>query len=315
MAFYPAGPNPQYLYVATVNAVLRFPYANGELKARGAPQVVVAQLAETSGGHTTRTLQFARDGKTMFVSVGSATNVAETIARTPPAPLAQWEAAHGLGAAWGDETDRALVLAFDPDGRHKRTFATGLRNCVGMAVHPDTGELLCSVNERDALGDNLPFDYLTRVRAGGYYGWPWYYIGGHEDPRLAGARPDLRDKAIMPDVLIQAHSAPLGFAVYRAPAGAAHAFPAAYDGDIFLALHGSWNRAERAGYKVVRIPLKHGVPAGDYEDFMTGMVLGAKEVWGRPAAVAVAADGALLVVDDGSNTIWRIAPAAQSAGK
>ncbi|TFW17635.1 sorbosone dehydrogenase family protein, partial [Massilia arenosa] len=308
MAFYPAGPNPRYLYVANVNSVVRIPYTKGDTKARTAAETVVDKLAGTSGGHTTRSLQFSKDGKTMFVSVGSASNVAEEIPRKPDVPLAQWERQHGLGAAWGDEEDRALVLAFDPDGKHKRTFATGLRNCVGLLVHPDTGDLFCGVNERDALGDNIPFEYLTTVRQGAFYGWPWYYIGGHEDPRLAGVRPDLKDKVTTPDLLIQAHSAPLGLTVYHAPQGAQHAFPKDYDGDIFLALHGSWNRGLRTGYKVVRVRMKDGKPAGQYEDFMTGMVLNDNEVWGRPAAVTVAADGALLVVDDGSNTIWRVAP-------
>jgi glucose/arabinose dehydrogenase len=251
---------------------------------------------------------FSPDDKTMFLSVGSATNVATQIGATPPEPLPQWEAKHGLGAAWGEELDRALVLAFDPDGSNKRTFATGLRNCVGLQVYPDTGDLMCSVNERDELGDNLPPDYLTRVKKGGYYGWPWYYIGSHEEPRLAGIRPDLKDKVTTPDLLLQAHSAPLGFATYHAPPGAKHAFPKEYEGDIFLALHGSWNRATRTGYKVVRVFMKNGVPTGEYQDFMTGMVLSDREVWGRPASITVAADGALLVDDDGGGNIWRIVP-------
>ncbi|GAB3408643.1 PQQ-dependent sugar dehydrogenase [Massilia agilis] len=308
MAFYPSGAHPKYLYVANVNSVVRFPYSNGDLAARGEPEVVVAQLAGTSGGHVTRTLAFSEDGKTMFVSVGSATNYAADIGAQPPEPLAQWEARHGLGGAWGVETDRAAVLAFDPDGGNRRTYATGLRNCVGMLVYPGTGELMCSVNERDELGDNLPPDYVTRVKKGGFYGWPWYYIGDHEEPRLKGVRPDLKGKAIVPDTLLQAHSAPLGMVVYHAPAGAKHAFAKEYEGDIFLALHGSWNRGTRTGYKLVRVFMKKGVPTGEYEDFMTGMVLSDRDVWGRPAAVTVAADGALLVADDGGGVIWRIAP-------
>jgi glucose/arabinose dehydrogenase len=177
-----------------------------------------------------------------------------------------------------------------------------------MFVHPDTGDLYCSVNERDELGDNLPPDYVTRVKRGGFYGWPWYYLGAHEDPRLKGIRPDLKDKVTVPDTLIQAHSAPLGMTVYHAPAGARHAFPKEYDGDIFLALHGSWNRGIRTGYKVVRVMMKNGAPTGQYQDFMTGMVLSDRDVWGRPAAVTVAADGALLVVDDGGGVVWRIVP-------
>jgi glucose/arabinose dehydrogenase len=308
MAFYPSGANPRYLYVAGVNAIVRFPYRAGDLKARAQPEVVVSQLADTSGSHTTRALVFSPDDKTMFVSIGSATNVAQGIGPKPPEPLAQWQAKHGFGGAWGVETDRAVVLAFDPDGGNRRTWATGLRNCVGLLVNPDSGELMCSVNERDELGDNLPPDYVTRVKQGGFYGWPWYYLGDHEDPRLAGVRPDLKGKAIVPDVLIQAHSAPLGMTVYHAPAGAKHAFPKQYEGDVFLALHGSWNRAIRTGYKVVRVVMKNGVPTGQYQDFMTGMVLSDRDVWGRPAGVTVAADGALLVLDDGGSVVWRIVP-------
>ena len=308
IAFWPTGANPQYLYVANVNSVVRIPYRNGDLKARGAAEVIVPELSDTSGGHTTRTLAFSKDGKTMLLSIGSATNVATEIGPQPPEPIAQWEARHGLGASWGVETDRATVMAFDVDGKNRRTYATGLRNCVGMLVYPGTGDVMCTVNERDALGDNLPPDYLTRVKQGGFYGWPWYYIGDNEDPRLKGQRPDLKGKSIVPDVLIQSHSAPLGMVVYQAPKGAKNAFPKEYEGDVFVALHGSWNRGVRTGYKVVRVFMKNGVPTGQYQDFMSGMVLSDRDVWGRPAAVEVAQDGALLVVDDAGGTVWRIAP-------
>jgi glucose/arabinose dehydrogenase len=308
LALWPAA-QPKYLYVANVNSVVRIRYTPGDLKAKGKPETIVDKLSDTTGGHTTRTLAFSKDGKTLFVSVGSSTNIGQGIGAKPKEPLAQWEAAHGLGGAWGEETDRATVLAFDPDGKHRRNHANGLRNCVGMFVHPDTNDLYCSVNERDELGDNLPPDYVTRVKQGGFYGWPWYYLGGHEDPRLKGVRPDLKDKVTIPDTLIQAHSAPLGMTVYHAPAGAKHAFPKEYDGDIFLALHGSWNRSIRTGYKVVRVMMKNGVPTGQYQDFMTGMVLSDRDVWGRPTGVTVAADGALLVVDDGGGVLWRIVPA------
>jgi len=308
MAFWPSGSDPQYLYVANVNSVVRIPYRNGDLKARGAPEVVIPELSETSGGHTTRTLVFSKDGKTMLLSIGSATNVAADIGAQPPQPLAQWEQRHGVGAAWGVETERATVMAFDPDGKNRRTWATGLRNCVGLLVYPATGDVMCNVNERDALGDNLPPDYLTRVKQGGFYGWPWYYIGDNEDPRLKGIRPDLKGKTITPDVLLQAHSAPLGMVVYHAPQGAKNAFPKEYEGDVFVALHGSWNRGVRTGYKVVRVFMKDGVPTGRYQDFMSGMVLSDRDVWGRPAAVEVAQDGALLVVDDAGGTVWRVAP-------
>jgi glucose/arabinose dehydrogenase len=161
MAFYPSGAHPKYLYVANVNSVVRYPYAVGDLRARGEPETVVAQLVETTGGHVTRTLAFSVDDKTMFVSIGSATNVASDIGAKPPEPLAQWETAHGVGGAWGVETDRAAVLAFSPDGRGRHAYATGLRNCVGMLVYPGSGDLMCSVNERDELGDNLPPDYIV----------------------------------------------------------------------------------------------------------------------------------------------------------
>lgn len=309
MALWPSGPNPTYLYVANVNSVVRIPYAPGDLKAKGEPETIVDKLSDTTGGHTTRTLAFSKDDKTLFVSVGSATNIASGIGNKPPLALPEWEKRHGLGGAWAEETDRATVLAFDPDGKNRRNFANGLRNCVGMLVHPDTGDLYCSVNERDELGDNLPPDYVTRVKQGGFYGWPWYYLGDHEDPRLKGIRPDLKGKAIVPDTLIQAHSAPLGMVVYHAPAGAKNALPKEYDGDIFVALHGSWNRGIRTGYKVIRVMMKNGVPTGQYQDFMTGMVLSDRDVWGRPAALTVAADGALLVVDDAGGLVWRVAPA------
>ncbi|THC40987.1 PQQ-dependent sugar dehydrogenase [Massilia sp. Mn16-1_5] len=308
MALWPAGPNPKYLYVANVNSVVRFAYSVGDLKAKGEPEVVVEKISDTSGGHVTRTIAFSNDGKTLFLSVGSATNYASKIGDKPPQPLAQWEAKYGVGAAWGEELERAAVLAFDADGKNRRPYANGLRNCVGMLVHPKTNELFCSVNERDELGDNLPPDYVTRVKKEGFYGWPWYYIGANEDPRLQGIRPDLKNKVIVPDTLIQSHSAPLGMVVYQAPKGAKFAFPKEYEGDIFLALHGSWNRGMRTGYKVVRVPMKNGVPTGQYQDFMTGTVLSDRDVWGRPAAVEVAADGALLVVDDGGGVVWRITP-------
>ena len=243
----------------------------------------------------------------MFVSIGSASNVAPNLGGRDPAQIEAWQAQHGLGAAWGAETNRADVLVFSPDGRNPSTFATGLRNCVGMAVHPATGDLWCSTNERDGLGDNLPPDYVTRVARGGFYGWPWYYIGDHEDPRHKNARPDLRGRVTVPDVLIQPHSAPLQMTFYPPGQAGAAAFPAEYRGDGFAALHGSWNRALRTGYKIVRIRLHDGVPTGEYQDFLTGFVLDNDAVWGRPVGVAVAHDGALLVTEDGNGTIWRVA--------
>jgi hypothetical protein len=301
MAFYPPGPSPQWLYVAENNRVVRFPYREGDTSARGRSEVVVAELSPTTGGHTTRDIVFSLDGKRMFVSVGSQSNVAEGIGKKSPDQIRAWEAAHGLGAAWGFEERRAAVLVFDPEGKGGRVFASGLRNCVGVAVHPTTGDLWCSTNERDGLGDDLVPDYVTRVKEGAYYGWPWYWLGNHEDPRLKGQRPDLANKATVPDVLIQSHSASLGM-TFR-------------EGDAFAAEHGSWNRERRTGYKVIRIPTKDGVPTGEYEDFLTGFVVDPRSVWGRPVGVAVAHDGALLVTEDGSGTVWRVAPAARAASR
>lgn len=305
-AFWPVGPNPQYLYVAYVNSIVRFPYRNGDLVASAPPEVVVPSLVAAPGGHTTRTLAFSADSRTMYVSIGSATNIGEQIGPRPSEPLTTWEVQHGMGGAWGEETDRAVVLSFDPDGRNRRTHATGLRNCVGLYRHPITGDLFCSVNERDRLGDNLPRDYLTRVPRGAFFGWPWYYIGANEEPRLAGIRPDLKDKVRTPDLLVTAHSAPLGMVVYEAGGSARSRFPADYTGDMFLALHGSWNRTTRTGSKVVRVFMKDGVPTGSYQDFMTGFVVSDLEVWGRPSSVAVQNDGSLLVVDDVTGEIWRV---------
>ena len=195
----------------------------------------------------------------------------------------------------------------DPEGDQPlRTYATGIRNPVGLAVHPTTGDLWVSTNERDGLGDNLVPDYVTRVREGGFYGWPWYYMGNFEDPRRAGERPDLAGKAIVPDVLEQAHSASLQMTFYTATNGVG-AFPSQFYGDAFVALHGSWNRSTRTGYKLVRIPLNNGVPTGRYDDFLTGFVTTDRNVWGRPVGVTVARDGALLMTEDGNGTIWRIA--------
>ena len=306
LAFYPPGPNPRYLYVGLNNQVVRFAYQAGDTVARGAPEVVVDELARTTGGHVTRDVAFAPDGSRMFVSVGSGSNVAEGIGRAPPEGLDAWRSQAPLGAAWGSETARADVLSFTPEGGDERVFATGIRNCVGLAVQPATGELWCSTNERDGLGDNVPPDYVTRVRAGGYYGWPWYYVGDHEDPRHRGERPDLAGRMTEPDVLLQPHSASLQLTFYTG-----RQFPRDYWGDAFAAEHGSWNRGKRTGYKLVRIQLRDGVPTGVYEDFLTGFVVDDDAVWGRPVGVTVAGDGALLVSEDGNGTIWRVAAAAQ----
>jgi glucose/arabinose dehydrogenase len=284
IAFYPPGPEPRYVYVGNTGSVVRIPYKSGDLEARGEAEVLVDDIPSGSeqvggGGHWTRDLAFSADGKTLFVSVGSRSNVDD------------------------DERERrrACILAFDPDGKNERTYASGLRNAVGLAIHPQTGELWASVNERDELGDDLVPDYVTRVRAGGFYGWPWYYLGPTQDPRHRGKHPELKDRVITPDVLIQAHSASLDMTFYDGDQ-----FPEAYRFDAFASEHGSWNRARRTGYKVIRIPLRDGRATGEYEDFLVGFVTPDGDVWGRPVGVAVAKDGALMVTDDGSNTVWRV---------
>ena len=284
IAFYPPGPDPKYVYIGNTDAVVRFPYKNGDTKATG-PMQKITDLAGggrlRGGGHWTRDVTFSADGKTLFASVGSHSNVAEDPNE--------------------DETDRANVLSFTPEGQDKQIYASGVRNAVGIAIHPTTGELWVSVNERDGLGDDLVPDYITHITPGGFYGWPWWYIGGHQDPRHKGEHPELQSKLITPDVLLQSHSASLEMTFYT---GAQ--FPEQYKGTIFAAEHGSWNRAHRTGYKVIAVPLKDGKALGTYEDFMTGFVTKDGEVWGRPVGVTVAHDGSLLVTDDAENMIWRV---------
>jgi hypothetical protein len=306
IAFYPPGPNPEWVYIGNTDSIVRFSYRNGDVQARGPAEVIVPHLPV--GGHRTRDVAFSPNGQTMYVSIGSGSNVGDTMGKLSAAELQKWNSDHPLGAAWGNETDRADVLAFDSRGGNRRIFAAGIRNCVGMAVDPSNGTLWCSTNERDGIGDNLPPDYITRVREGGFYGWPWYYIGANEDPRHKDERPDLKDKITIPDVLIQAHSASLEMTFYEATQ-----FPAQYSGQIFAAEHGSWNRAKRTGYKVIRVFVKDGVPTGEYEDFMTGFVVNDSEVWGRPVGVTVDKDGALLVSEDASGTIWRITHSGKAA--
>lgn len=300
LAFYPPGPDPSWLYVAQADSVIRFAYQRGDLHARAVPQVIVPALPH-GGSHWSRNVAFSNDGKRMFVSVGSGSNDGETLPKRSAGEIARFEAEHGLGAAWGDETGRAAVMSFEPDGTNPHVYATGVRNCVGLAVDPVRGDVWCSTNERDDLGDDLVPDYVTRVREGGFYGWPWYYIGDHEDPNHRGERPDLKDKIVVPDVLIQAHSASLELAFYGASQ-----FPKEYRGSLFVAEHGSWNRSKRTGYKVIRIIIKDGVPTGEYEDFMTGFVVDDRSVWGRPVGIGVMRDGSLLVTEDGNGTLWRV---------
>jgi glucose/arabinose dehydrogenase len=299
IAFYPPGGDSQYVYVGETGEVVRFPYKSGDLKAAGRPEVIVPSLPP-GGGHWTRDVAFSPDGATLYVSVGSGSNVAEGM---PPKPdLAAWEKEHGVGAVWGPREEwRADVLAFSPDGKNRKVFATGIRNCSGLAVQPGTGTVFCATNERDALGDNLPPDYVTSVKENGFYGWPWYYIGDNEDPRHPHARPDLKGRVIVPDVLLQPHSAPLGLAF-----NTGKQFPAEWEGDAFVALHGSWNRTLHTGYKIVRLPFRDGKPTGEYQDFVVGFTAGEQEVWGRPVDVAFAHDGAMLFTDDGNGLVYRV---------
>lgn len=284
IAFHPRGPEPRYVYVANTGSVVRFPYRSGDLHASEAPETIVANLSAggrlTGGGHWTRDIVFSADDRTMFVSIGSRSNVDDD----------------------EEETRRARIFAYDPDGKNSRVFAWGIRNPVGLAIDPATGALWASVNERDGLGDDLPPDYITRVKEDGFYGWPWFYLGPNQDPRHEGKHPELAEQVIVPDVLIQAHSASLDLVFY-----AASQFPERYRGHMFAALHGSWNREKRTGYKVIMVPVKNGHATGEYEDFLTGFVTHEGRVWGRPVGVTVAADGALLVSDDASNTLWRVA--------
>jgi glucose/arabinose dehydrogenase len=307
IAFYPAA-NPQWVYVGNTDSVVRFAYRNGDMTARGAPETIVPQLPV--GGHSTRDVVFSRDGSRMFVSVGSGSNDAESMGGLDPAAVQKWERDKPAGAAWRSEAERADVLVFDPQGKGRRIFATGIRNCVGLAIHPSTGDLWCSTNERDGLGDNLPPDYITRVREGGFYGWPWYYMGAHQDPQHLGERPDLKDKVTVPDVLIQAHSASLQLMFYTGDQ-----FPAALKGSAFAAEHGSWNRATRTGYKIIRAIVKDGVPTGEYEDFVTGFVIDDVSVWGRPVGVVQAKDGSLIFSEDGNGTLWRVSATKSAAAR
>ncbi|HVY41273.1 MAG TPA: PQQ-dependent sugar dehydrogenase [Polyangia bacterium] len=293
IAFYPAGAEPRWVYVASTDAVVRFPYRSGDLRARGAAEVVVPELPGggrlRGGGHWTRDLAFSRDGKTLFVSVGSRSNADDTDGNR-----AEFHRADVLSFAVGN--DGAIAPG------SVQVFASGIRNAVGIAVHPKSGELWASVNERDELGDNLVPDYITHIQPGGFYGWPFYYLGANPDPRLRAKHPELASKVIVPDVLLQPHDASLEMLFYDGTQ-----FPAEYRGDIFAAEHGSWNRKDRCGYEVIRVPMHGGMRAtGEYEDFLTGFVTPSGDVWGRPVGVTVASDGALLVTDDGSRSIWRV---------
>ena len=281
IAFYPLGNNPKWVYIGNNASVVRFSYNSGDLKASGPAETIVASLPP-GGGHWTRDIAFSPDGSKLFVAVGSHSNVDDP--DTHPA-----------------EFHRANILEFTPEGKFVEVYASGIRNPVGIAINPTTGQLWCSVNERDALGDNLVPDYITSVKPGGFYGWPYYYMGDHPDPRLKGAHPELANKVVVPDVLLQPHNASLELMFYEGSQ-----FPQQYKGDIFAAEHGSWNRSIRSGYEVIRVPLVNGKATGVYEDFLTGFVTPDGNAWGRPVGVATAPDGSLLVSDDVSKTVWRV---------
>jgi glucose/arabinose dehydrogenase len=312
IAFYPPGDNPEWIYIAESDGLKRFPYKPGDLELAEDAEGEALLQGIPAEHHWTRDVAFSPDGETLYYSVGSGSNVGldMTMEPEPEGGLEAWIGENPLGAAWGGEERRATVLAFDANAddptsfaESEEIFATGLRNCSGMTIQPATGELWCVVNERDELGDNIPFDYATTVAEGAFYGWPWYYIGDNPDPRWSQTpREDLADDVTVPDVLFQSHSAPLNIAFYEHDA-----FGPEYKGDAFVAMHGSWNRNTRTGYKVVRLDFdENGEPTGTYEDFMTGFVMDNAEVWGRPVGVAVGPDGSLYVSEDGSGTIWKI---------
>ncbi|WP_239576553.1 PQQ-dependent sugar dehydrogenase [Archangium primigenium] len=271
-------------YVANTDGVWRYPYDATQLSVRAAGEKILTLPAGGYNNHWTRNLLANADGSKIYVSVGSGSNVAE----------------HGLD----NEIRRADILEINPDGSGERIYASGLRNPVGMDWAPGTSTLWTVVNERDKLGDDLVPDYLTGVKEGGFYGWPFAYFGPNEDPRLAGQRPDLVQKTLVPDVALGSHTASLGLAFYKG-----QAFPEKYRGGAFIGQHGSWNRSEIVGYKVVFVPFKDGRPSGAPEDFLTGFIAdrAAAKVYGRPVGVLALPDGSLLVADDSSNTIWRVA--------
>ena len=272
-----------YLYVGNTGSLVRYKYSSGELQAQGAPEKL---LDLPVGGHSTRNIVFNRAGTKLYLSVGSQSNNNA-----------------------GEDCRRAAVLEFNPDGSGYRVYASGIRNPVGLTLQPGTDILWTAVNERDNLGDDLVPDYATSLKDGGFYGWPYSYIGQNYDPRYDGAFPDLVKRAVVPDVLIPAHSAALGIAFYTGTQ-----FPQRYRSGGFVALHGSWNRSVASGYRVAFFPVNNGRP-GPLEDFMTGFIVNdgsggeAIERWGRPVGVTVAPDGSLLVSDDGSNRIWKISAA------
>jgi glucose/arabinose dehydrogenase len=272
-----------YLYVGNTGSLVRYKYTDGDLQAKGEPEKL---LDLPTGGHSTRNIVFNRAGTKMYIAVGSQSNNDA-----------------------GEDCRRAAILEFNPDGSGYRVYASGIRNPVGLALQPGTDIIWTAMNERDNLGDDLVPDYASSVKDGGFYGWPYSYIGQNYDPRYIGSFPDLVKRAIVPDVLLPAHGAALGITFYSGTQ-----FPQRYRNGGFVALHGSWNRSVASGYKVVFFPMTDGKP-GPIEDFLTGFLASngsndsAIEQWGRPVGVTVARDGSLLVSDDSGNRIWRISAA------
>lgn len=278
------------LYVANTNSVVRFPFATGQTVSSATPQKIATLTAGGYNQHWTRNLLFARDAKKLYVTVGSSCNTCEE-----------------------DDPQRAAISVMNPDGSDKRVFASGLRNPVGVAWKPGSNELWTVVNERDNLGDDVPPDYLTSVKSGGFYGWPYAYTDIQRqifaDPNYGDRAPQKVTGTTAPDVPVQAHSAALGLAFYPGSGGT---FPADYSGDAFLAFHGSWNRSARTGYKIVRVDFRHG-KAQSISDFVTGFLASSGDVTGRPVDVQVAPDGSLLFSDDMGGKIWRVTYGGVSA--
>ena len=267
-----------YLYLGRTDSIVRYKYKDGDTQAQGTPEKLVDL---PTGGHSTRNIAFSRDGKKMYVAVGSASNKSD-----------------------GEEPRRAAVNEYNPDGTGQRVFASGLRNPVALTLQPGTDTIWVSVNERDTLGDDLVPDYITSVKDGGFYGWPYSYIGSNYDPEHRDKRPDLVQRAIVPDVLLPAHAAAVGLTFYTGTQ-----FPQRYQNGAFVGLHGSWNRSKLSGYRVAFVPFQNGKPSGPVEDFLTGWIIAdgnPGSTWGRPVSPFVAKDGSLLVSDDGGNKIWRV---------
>jgi glucose/arabinose dehydrogenase len=276
--------NGNRLYVANTDAIVHFPYRDGDTRIEAKATKLVDLPAGPINHHWTKNILFSQDGKRLYATVGSNSNVAET----------------GMEA----EHERAAILEIDPDTGEKRVFASGLRNPNGLAWQPDSGQLWTAVNERDEIGSDLVPDYMTSVVDGGFYGWPYSYFGSHVDERVQPPRPDLVARALVPDYALGAHTSSIGLVFYQG-----RLFPERYAGGAFVGQHGSWNRNPRSGYKVIFVPFAGGKPSGPPEDILTGFVNAAGEALGRPVGVAIDRHGALLVADDVGNAVWRVVPA------